>query len=372
MKHSRLTFTKRRLLAVLTGLGIIPFGVSGFAQARTPLKADCFFRQDTAIGSYGVRVWEDPNTLGGESFVCVVHHLTAYPTTVRFADGYQSRRRFSGVDRPNSGFELYLERTLNIDPNRSVEGLGWHFVGFRIQNVFLSPESGYAADFLASGRVQISSRHGLVFFEGLRDFRKQGTGREGKRSRVQEHIVTSEDGIDLKGLGGWLLNPGASDALQIRVLDRATDKELMQALYEPNDILRLNAAVLRQSMRLETEYRRGICEANAKGAPCFMTTACCEVIGLSDEAWELRSLRQFRDDWLGHQPGGPEDIAAYYRAAPQIIALINAHPLAEKNWLSHYARHILPSALLVQFGFRGAARRRYSKMMRELLTAEKG
>ena len=37
---------------------------------------------------------------------------------------------------------------------------------------------------------------------------------------------------------------------------------------------------------------------------CFITTACCETLGLADDCFELRTLRRYRDEVLAKQPGG--------------------------------------------------------------------
>src|SRR3990170_3339642 len=53
---------------------------------------------------------------------------------------------------------------------------------------------------------------------------------------------------------------------------------------------------------------------------CFITTACCKVLGLDDDCFELRTLRRYRDEVLAKRPGGAADIAAYYELAPLILA----------------------------------------------------
>ena len=59
------------------------------------------------------------------------------------------------------------------------------------------------------------------------------------------------------------------------------------------------------------------CAPPAKG--CFLTTACCEVLGLPDDCFELRTLRRYRDESLAAMPGGNAAIAAYYLVAPSIL-----------------------------------------------------
>jgi hypothetical protein len=118
--------------------------------------------------------------------------------------------------------------------------------------------------------------------------------------------------------------------------------------------------VRREQARLELMEKNKQCEGD-----CFLTTACCELIGLDDDCFELRALRAFRDGPLSVMPGGKEDILRYYRGAPLILAEISrrgdSHHLL---WL--YATHVLPSAVAARLGLNRLARALYSDMMRRL------
>ena len=57
---------------------------------------------------------------------------------------------------------------------------------------------------------------------------------------------------------------------------------------------------------------------------CFLTTACCEYMGLEDDCIELTTMRKFRDDYLLHNNVGAEIVKLYYKVAPQIVEGINA------------------------------------------------
>jgi hypothetical protein len=96
---------------------------------------------------------------------------------------------------------------------------------------------------------------------------------------------------------------------------------------------------------------------------CFLTTATCEEVGLADDCWELATLRRFRDGWLARQPGGAEDIAAYYREAPAIAARLKGDTRA---LLKLYWTRIVPSALAAELGANRLVRRIYARMMSEL------
>lgn len=106
------------------------------------------------------------------------------------------------------------------------------------------------------------------------------------------------------------------------------------------------------------------CTPPAKG--CFLTTACCEVLGLPDDCFELRTLRRYRDETLAAIPGGNAAVAAYYRVAPSILDRL---PRQERvtRLLSVYARFILPSAVAARLGLNRLAYRLYTRMMQELI-----
>jgi len=56
--------------------------------------------------------------------------------------------------------------------------------------------------------------------------------------------------------------------------------------------------------------------------PCFLTASCCELVGLADDCFELRTLLRYRDEVLADMPGGRGDIERYYGIAPVILASI--------------------------------------------------
>ncbi len=115
--------------------------------------------------------------------------------------------------------------------------------------------------------------------------------------------------------------------------------------------------------KLAEDYEAKTCTPPAQG--CFLTTACCEILGLTDDCFELNALRHYRDRVLAAMPGGKDDIGLYYRVAPSILERLPEQqrlPLL----LSVYARFILPSAIAARLGCNALAYRLYARMMREL------
>jgi hypothetical protein len=100
---------------------------------------------------------------------------------------------------------------------------------------------------------------------------------------------------------------------------------------------------------------------------CFLTSACCAVIGLDDRCWELETLRRFRDGWLSSFAAGRADIARYYREAPAVAQRLVSSATGRRQLLALYWRYIVPSALLAKAGANRLAYRLYRRMMLDLL-----
>ncbi len=98
------------------------------------------------------------------------------------------------------------------------------------------------------------------------------------------------------------------------------------------------------------------------GAGCFFTTAAVGTLGLSDDCWELRTLRAFRDGPLSRTAEGLALTARYYAEAPRLVAGIDARRDAVFVWLRTYWSHILPCAVMARLGFDGAAIAHYRRL----------
>lgn len=133
---------------------------------------------------------------------------------------------------------------------------------------------------------------------------------------------------------------------------------------------KLDCQTLRKALDWASVRQAALAEqyAEEKCTPpegCFITTACCDVLGLDDNCFELRALRRYRDRVLAKRPGGAAAIALYCELAPLILARL---PDAARRplLLSVYARYILPSALATQLGLDALAYRLYVRMLEGL------
>jgi hypothetical protein len=56
---------------------------------------------------------------------------------------------------------------------------------------------------------------------------------------------------------------------------------------------------------------------------CFLTNACVSYYGLPDDAYELNTLRNYRDSYLRSSNDGENLIQTYYQVAPIIVQKLN-------------------------------------------------
>jgi hypothetical protein len=122
-----------------------------------------------------------------------------------------------------------------------------------------------------------------------------------------------------------------------------------------------------QQKKIAAKKDAGKCQA----APCFFTTAACEVVGLADDCWELNTLRGFRDGYLSQRRDGAADVARYYAEGAMILDALKRRPDAVSRLLELYWLTILPCALGIKLGLNRLAwslyRRRFHALREEMI-----
>jgi len=157
-----------------------------------------------------------------------------------------------------------------------------------------------------------------------------------------------------------------------------TSMELVLKLSGKDEDCRfkIDCVTMRQALDWAEERRDALAEKrddNECTSPegCFITTACCEVLGLDDDCFELRTLRHYRDEVLAKAPGGADAVARYYALAPGILAWLRAtSQRPDQTLLNVYARFILPAALAAKLGLNALAFRLYVRMVDALMENE--
>ena len=105
---------------------------------------------------------------------------------------------------------------------------------------------------------------------------------------------------------------------------------------------------------------------DSEDAGCFFTTAAAGTVGLSDDCWELQTLRAFRDGALAQSDAGRALTQHYYAEAPRLVAGVNRRSDATRTWLRAYWGYVLPCAVLARIGCRDLAVAHYSRLFNHL------
>jgi hypothetical protein len=97
-----------------------------------------------------------------------------------------------------------------------------------------------------------------------------------------------------------------------------------------------------------------------------VATACIRAKGLSNDCYELKLLRKFRDEWVRTQANGAQEISIYYDIAPKIVDKLNQQENAEEIYNTIYNELILKCVKLIEDEKREEAYRLYKKVAFEL------
>lgn len=100
-------------------------------------------------------------------------------------------------------------------------------------------------------------------------------------------------------------------------------------------------------------------DSGGRGTGCFITTACVEHQGLSDDCAELQTLRKYRDVLVHEDDDFRSKVLEYYRKAPLIIQEIEKSEKSAAIYNDLYHGMILPCVSLLNEGKIGEAKTLY-------------
>ena len=94
---------------------------------------------------------------------------------------------------------------------------------------------------------------------------------------------------------------------------------------------------------------------------CFITTACCNLLGLPDDNNILNTFRKFRDEHLG----GKKGVKDYYEKAPKILKAMSE--LNETDYLYlMISKYLIPCYRYIKDGDNYLAESLYIEMFNHL------
>lgn len=137
-----------------------------------------------------------------------------------------------------------------------------------------------------------------------------------------------------------------------------------------------NDYCLKKDDYVSSETSRNYCRYDGKGCPikesnsssggCYLTTACVQYKGLSDDCDELETLRSFRDGYMHESAEGIRDVHEYYRTAPCIVAAIDSSGDACQVYEKLYSEVIVPCVRLIKADRYDEAYKKYKHMVKTL------
>lgn len=99
---------------------------------------------------------------------------------------------------------------------------------------------------------------------------------------------------------------------------------------------------------------------------CYITTAVCESLGKSDDCYELRTLRDYRDNYLLSNEDGVKVVDTYYNIAPTIVNRIDKSKDSGNIYRNIFDEYINPCIGLIEDGKLDECEELYSEMVYSL------
>lgn len=99
---------------------------------------------------------------------------------------------------------------------------------------------------------------------------------------------------------------------------------------------------------------------------CYITTAVCESLGKDADCYELRLLKNYRDQYLDQTEEGHEMVQDYYDIAPTIVKRMNRETDCELLYQMLYRQYIGPCIQKIEDGEYESCRELYREMVLDL------
>lgn len=185
---------------------------------------------------------------------------------------------------------------------------------------------------------------------------------------LPETFDPNQQGLSLLGADGQAVHDGLMTGKDLKVQLIAGGQVFSTIEVEGEDYKALvDSTVLPTMSDMQAKEDNEGCYVDGVYVPsCFLTTAACSVVGLSDDCWELTQLRRFRDGFMAGFAEGRADIERYYRNAPAVAERLMASATGRARLLKLYWTVIMPCAVMARLGLNRAAYRRYRTMMVDL------
>ena len=116
--------------------------------------------------------------------------------------------------------------------------------------------------------------------------------------------------------------------------------------HDSGNVTDHNGKIISNTKKGESYSNDSSSSSSSEG--CFLTTACVNAKGLSDDCQELKLLRQLRDDYVSNLQNGGDYIKKYYEISPFIVRKIESLPNSIDILNEIYSNLIRPSIELIK------------------------
>lgn len=106
-------------------------------------------------------------------------------------------------------------------------------------------------------------------------------------------------------------------------------------------------------------------EPEKKDSGCYLTSACVDYMGKTDNCEELTVLRNFRDGYMKKSAVGARLVEEYYAVAPQIVKAIDKSPERD-GYYNYIYGEIKTCVALINAGKYEETQKRYTQMVTRL------
>ncbi len=122
----------------------------------------------------------------------------------------------------------------------------------------------------------------------------------------------------------WVVKKGSRTSKASAI--RNTQKEA----YEAARNIALNQNLTIMVCGPDGRIQKKVSPREARDNNCFITTACVNYYGLSDNCYQLKTLRKFRDSYLSESVDKQALVEQYYAIAPRLVELLEKDKNREK------------------------------------------
>ncbi|MBS6397585.1 MAG: hypothetical protein KH452_10625 [Clostridiales bacterium] len=99
---------------------------------------------------------------------------------------------------------------------------------------------------------------------------------------------------------------------------------------------------------------------------CYVTTVVCECLGKGADCYELRLLKDYRDQYMESTPEGHRMVEEYYDIAPTIVKRMEKQPDRRQIYEELYQDYLMPCIRYIEAEEYEACREKYQDMVFDL------